>query len=150
MAIVDEALSRLRQHAVDLQGLAQQLRQSGPDPAPSPIADRLEASARDAAQDVETLAILAFASSPRDEPRPPPAAPVAVSPVARTPAPAVLPRVPARQASLLEETVAAHDRDYATSRNGLPAHRAGELPDQCEACELFAVLLNPSIDTTSY
>ncbi|OCG89389.1 hypothetical protein LMG667_04730 [Xanthomonas euvesicatoria] len=42
--------------------------------------------------------------------------------------------------SLWEEACAMHDRDHQGERDGVPAHKAGALPQQCDACALFAAL----------
>lgn len=135
MAMLDEALMRLRRHTADMHSLAAELRQA--DPMHVQFADRLDKAANNAAEDVEILQILAYTTQsvvPAAVP-----APAVVPPACH----AAAPRAEATSTSMLEESIAGHDRDHAQERDGIPAHRAGEMPDQCGACAVFAVMLTP-------
>lgn len=145
MALIDESLERLRQHAADLNNLVCDLRQG--EPMMRALIETLERAARNVDEDVKTLQILAIAVGP--EVTPAKQAPTAQRPAA--PAAALTGMVPApclQPDALLSEAMANHDRDYAAGRNGLPPHHAGELPSSCGACAVFAGMVAVDVEET--
>jgi hypothetical protein len=50
----------------------------------------------------------------------------------------------ARQIKDLSDHLRAyHDREWLEAHEGLPEHEAGELPDECEACNALIEILGP-------
>lgn len=139
--MIDQALDRLRRHVESIGVLAEEMR--APDANPAALGDRLARSARDAGEDVETLRILAVTTPAEREARPAPPPPNAEASGAtgQGEAPTSVFSAPDQDPhALWADTIAAHDRDHADDREGIPSHRAGERPDLCSACEVFAAL----------
>lgn len=142
MNMLTQTLARLRQHALELDALTQQVRQEAPELVD--FAHRLARTSRDFAEDVETLHILSLAV---------PGNAAAVTPLLVEPAAlnaagegqgaAAAPEDALSGADLFLMSKAAHDRDFAQGRDGIPPHRAGERPADCSACAVFDALWQP-------
>ena len=139
MTMLDQALTRLRQYAIDMDALVHQVSVEAPDLVD--FAGRLARTSRSFAEDVETLHILALSR--------PISCDAVVAPPGDHSEPGATPPDAAARAldgeDMLRQSMAAHDRDFFQGRDGVPAHRAGERPDDCSACAVFAVLLQPEV-----
>ena len=142
MNMLSQTLARLRLHAIELDALTQQVRLEAPELVG--FANRLARTSRDFAEDVETLHILSLAvPSNGQASQPLPVEPAPVNPANDGQDVAEAAEGALSGADLFLMSKAAHDRDFAQGRDGIPPHRAGERPADCSACAVFDALWQP-------